>query len=114
MQGDPDRDQNRITCLIYHPKPLHKNSLWSIHNVLSNVADNQTDRQTKQRYQKHNLFAEKKKSACYSFSRSKRIIISGSNENLAVANSDLFELLFQGHDLQQHSINFTDALVLTD
>ena len=52
---DPDHHHNLISPSLYHPKPLHKISSQSIHNVLSNVVHKQTDRQTDQFYQKHNL-----------------------------------------------------------
>ena len=45
---DPDRDPNLITCSFYHPEPLHKISSQSVHKFLSNVANRQTDKQTKQ------------------------------------------------------------------
>ena len=35
--------------------PLHKTSSESVHNFLSNVVHRQTDKETNQRYQKHNL-----------------------------------------------------------
>ena len=44
------------------PPPPHKLSLQSVHNVLSNVVhrqtNHQTDTQTNQRYQKHNLLCQ--------------------------------------------------------
>ena len=43
--GDPDQQQNFITCFFYHPRPLHGILLQSICNFLSNVANRQTDRQ---------------------------------------------------------------------
>ena len=35
---DPDHNQNLRTTSLYHPKPLHKISLQSVHNFLINVA----------------------------------------------------------------------------
>ena len=62
---DPDRFQNLITCSFSHPKPLHKISLQSVRNFLSNIADRQTDRkideQTNHCYRKHNLSAKEVK-----------------------------------------------------
>ena len=46
---DPDRHQNLISSLLYHPRPLHKMSLVSFHNFLSNAAYKQTN----QHKQKH-------------------------------------------------------------
>ena len=40
---DPDCHKILISSL-YHPEPLHKISLQSAHNVLSNVAYKQTDK----------------------------------------------------------------------
>ena len=41
-----DQHQNLISSSLYYPGPLHKISLQSVHNVLSNVVHRQTDRQT--------------------------------------------------------------------
>ena len=38
ISGDPDRHQNLISSSWYHFRPLHKISLQSVYNVLSNVA----------------------------------------------------------------------------
>ena len=35
---DPDHHQNLISSSVYHPKPLHKISLQSVHKFWSNVA----------------------------------------------------------------------------
>ena len=43
---DPNYHQNLISSLLYHPGLLHKFSLQSVHNLLSNVAHLQTHRQT--------------------------------------------------------------------
>ena len=57
-----DHHQNLISSSLYYPGPLHKISLQSIHNFLSDVVhrqtDRQTNRQTNQRYQKHNLLCQ--------------------------------------------------------
>ena len=52
---DPDHHQNLISSSLYYSGPVHKISSQSVHNFLSNVVHRQTDRQTNQRYQKHNL-----------------------------------------------------------
>ena len=39
-------------------RTVHKNSSQSVHNFLSNVVHRQTNRQTNQRYQKHNLLCQ--------------------------------------------------------
>ena len=77
----PDHHQNLISSSLYYPGLLHKMSSQSVHNFLSNVVHRQTnkqtdkqtnatknitsfakevktDRQTKQRYQKHNLLCQ--------------------------------------------------------
>ena len=54
----PDHHQNLISSSLYYPGPLHKISSQSVHNFLSNVVHRQTDRQTNQRYQKHNLLCQ--------------------------------------------------------
>ena len=54
----PDHHQNLISSSLYYPGPLHKISYHSIHNFWSNVVHRQTDRQTNQRYQKHNLLCQ--------------------------------------------------------
>ena len=51
LDRDPDCHKNLITCSYYHPKLLHKVSLQSIYNFLSNVAKRQTDTH----YREHNL-----------------------------------------------------------
>ena len=43
---DPDHSQNPITCSLYHPGPLHEISSQSVHNVLSNFVNRQTNSQT--------------------------------------------------------------------
>ena len=43
---------------IVLPGPFHKISSQSIHNFLSNVFHKQTNRQTNQRYQKHNVLCQ--------------------------------------------------------
>ena len=57
-----DHHQNLISSSWYDPGPLHKISLQSVHNFLSNVVhrqtDKQTDKQTNQHYQKHNLLCQ--------------------------------------------------------
>ena len=42
----------------YYPRPLHKISSQSVHNFLSNVVHRQTNKQTNQHYQKHNLLCQ--------------------------------------------------------
>ena len=54
----PDHHQNLISSPLYYPGPLHKISSQTVHNFLSNVVHRQTDRQTNQRYQKHNLLCQ--------------------------------------------------------
>ena len=54
----PDHHQNLISSSLYYPRPLHKISSQSVHNFLSNVVHRQTDKQTNQRYQKHNLLCQ--------------------------------------------------------
>ena len=39
QHGDPDCYQNLIICSLYHPGPLHKISLPSIYNFLSNLVN---------------------------------------------------------------------------
>ena len=43
---------------FYYSGPLHKISSQSVHNFLSNVVHRQTNRQTNQGYQKHNLLCQ--------------------------------------------------------
>ena len=43
---------------MYYPGLLHKISLQSVHNFLSNVVHRQTYKQTNQRYEKHNLLCQ--------------------------------------------------------
>ena len=72
----PDHHQNLISSLLYYPGPLHKISSQSVHKFLSNVVHRQThkqtnatkniisfakevtNKQTNQRYQKHNLLCQ--------------------------------------------------------
>ena len=54
----PDHQQNLISSSLYYLGPLHKISSQSVHNVLSFVVHRQTDKQTNQRYQKHNLLCQ--------------------------------------------------------
>ena len=54
----PDHHQNLISSSLYYSRPVHKISSQSVHNFLSNVVHRQTDRQTNQRYQKHNLLCQ--------------------------------------------------------
>ena len=54
----PDHHQNLISSSLYYSGPVHKISSQSVHNVLSNVAHRQTNKQTNQRYQKHNLLCQ--------------------------------------------------------
>ena len=57
----PDHHQNLISSSLYYSGPVHKISSQSVHNFLSNVVhrkNRQTDRQTNQRYQKHNLLCQ--------------------------------------------------------
>ena len=54
----PDHHQNLISSSLHYPGPLHKISFQSVNNFLSNVVHRQTDRQTNQRYQKHNLLCQ--------------------------------------------------------
>ena len=55
---NPDHHQNLISSSLYYSGPIHKISSQSVHNFLSNVVHRQTDRQTYQRYQKHNLLCQ--------------------------------------------------------
>ena len=54
----PDHHQNLISSSLYYSGPVHKISSQSSHNFLSNVVHRQTNRQTNQRYQKHNLLCQ--------------------------------------------------------
>ena len=54
----PDHHQNLISSSLYHSGPAHKISSQSVYNVLSYVVHRQTNRQTNQRYQKHNLLCQ--------------------------------------------------------
>ena len=54
----PDHHQNLISSSWYYSGPLHKISSQSVYNVLSNVVHRQTDKQTNQRYQKHDLLCQ--------------------------------------------------------
>ena len=51
----PDHHQNLISSSLYYSGPVHKISSQPVHNFLSNVVHRQTNKQTNQRYQKHNL-----------------------------------------------------------
>ena len=53
----PDHHQNLISSYLYYSGPVHKISSQSVHNFLSNV-HRQTNKQTNQRYQKHNLLCQ--------------------------------------------------------
>ena len=44
--GDPDRHQNLITCLLVHCQPSLKISCKSVRKFFGKVANRQTDRQT--------------------------------------------------------------------
>ena len=61
----PDHHQNLISSPLYYSGPVHKISSQSVHNFLSNVVHRQTDRQTNQRYQKHNLLCQGGKNVCF-------------------------------------------------
>ena len=54
----PDHHQNLISSYLYYSGPVHKISSQSVHNCLSNVVHRQTNKQTNQRYQKHNLLCQ--------------------------------------------------------
>ena len=58
----PDHHQNLISSSLYYSGPVRKISSQSVYNFLSNVVhrqtNKQTDRQTYQRYQKHNLLCQ--------------------------------------------------------
>ena len=55
----PDHHQNLISSSLYYSRPVHKISSQSVHNFLSKLStDKQTDRQTNQRYQKHNILCQ--------------------------------------------------------
>ena len=53
----PDHLQNWITGSFCHPRHSQKISERSVHNLLSYLADTQTDRQTNKVWQKHYLLA---------------------------------------------------------
>ena len=53
-----DHYQNLISSSLYYPGPLHKISLQSVRNYLSNVVHRQTNKQTNKHYQKHNLLCQ--------------------------------------------------------
>ena len=53
-----DYHHNLISSSLYYPGPFHNISSQSISNFLSNVVYRQTDKQTNQRYQKHNLLCQ--------------------------------------------------------
>ena len=54
----PDHHQNLISSYLYYSGPVHKISFQSVHNFLSNVVHRQTNKQTNQRYHKHNLLCQ--------------------------------------------------------
>ena len=54
----PDYHQNVISSSLYYPGPLPKISSQSVHNFLNNVVHKQTNKQTNQRHQKHNLLCQ--------------------------------------------------------
>ena len=58
----PDHHQNLISSSLYYSGPVHKISSQSVPNFFGNVVhrqtNKQTDRQTNQRYQKHNLLCQ--------------------------------------------------------
>ena len=54
----PDNHQNLISSSLYYSGTVHKISSQSVHNFLSNVVHRQTNKQTNQRYQKHNLLCQ--------------------------------------------------------
>ena len=53
----PDHHHNLISSSLYYPGLPHKISSQSVHKFLSNV-HKQTNKQTNQRYQKHNLLCQ--------------------------------------------------------
>ena len=53
----PDHHQNLISSSLYYPGPRPKISSQSVYNFLSNV-HKQTNKQTNQRHQKHNLLCQ--------------------------------------------------------
>ena len=55
---DPPSHQSLIGSSLYYPGSLHKMSSQSIPKFLSNIVHKQTDKQTNQRYQKHNLLCQ--------------------------------------------------------
>ena len=67
----PDHHQNLISSYLYYSGPVHKISSQSVHNFLSNVVHRQTNKQTNQRYQKHNLLCQ---GGNYSLSAINRLI----------------------------------------
>ena len=54
----PNHHQNLISSSLYYPGPRPKISSQSVHNFLSNVVHKQTNKQTNQRHQKHNLLCQ--------------------------------------------------------
>ena len=54
----PDHHQNLISSSLYYPGPRPKISSQSVHNFVSNVVHKQTNKQTNQRHQKHNLLCQ--------------------------------------------------------
>ena len=54
----PNHHQNLISFSLYYPGPRPKISSQSVHNFLSNVVHKQTNKQTNQRHQKHNLLCQ--------------------------------------------------------
>ena len=82
----PDHHQNLISFSLYYPGPFHKLSSQSVHNFLSNVVHRQTNRQTNQRYQKHNLLCQGGYASCllileHSVPWAYVLKISNENEN---------------------------------
>ena len=55
----PDHHQNLISSSLYYSGLLHKISSQSVHNFLSNVVHRQTNKQTNQCHQKHNLLCQR-------------------------------------------------------
>ena len=53
-----DHHHNLISSLLYYPGPRPKISSQFVHNFLSNVVHKQTEKQTNQRHQKHNLLCQ--------------------------------------------------------
>ena len=81
----PDHHQNLISSSLYYSGPLHKISSQSVHNFLSNVVHRQTNRQTNQRYQKHNLLCQGGKNEIVVLQLSQRTELSYLGENFKTA-----------------------------